>query len=391
MPQDEGAEGSRGAGVRRRRRLLVWVGVVLAAVLVLTALAAPVVLQTITRQAPARLALGDRHGCVVTASGTVKCWGANDQGQLGDATTVQRAAAVEVQGLSGVESLAAGGDHTCALAVGSVLCWGRNDRGQLGDSTTASSSVPVRIASLAGVVGIAAGRNHTCAVIGDGHVWCWGADGLGELGDGGTTDSATPVEVVGLPIAANAVSASASSTCAVTVRGRVQCWGDNSDAQLALPASDPVPTAHPALGLAPRVSRVSAGDTHSCALTLTGGVLCWGAGEAGQLGDGSGESRSDAAGVSGLGLGVADVVAGSGRSCAVRSAAAWCWGAEGVGAGSTTPIETVPSGVRAIALGGQHACALVDSGVTCWGSNDSGQLGNGTTTDSSTPVAVAGL
>lgn len=75
----------------------------------------------------------------------------------------------------------------------------------------------------------------------------------------------------------------------------------------------------------------------------------------------------------------------------MRSAAAWCWGAEGVGAGSTTPIETVPSGVRAIALGGQHACALVDSGVTCWGSNDSGQLGNGTTTDSSTPVAVAGL
>ena len=193
----------------------------------------PAWLESVTGQVPRHLVAGRQHTCMVTASRGVVCWGDNSRGQLGDATTLTRSGPIAVTGLADVTSLASGtGDHTCALVNGSVWCWGLNDRGQLGDGTTTSSSIPVNVTGVTTAVGLAAGARHSCAVLTDGHVRCWGANGVGELGDGSSNDSTTPVEVVGLPTAMSAVTSSAGSTCAVTRRGRVQCWGSNQSGQL---------------------------------------------------------------------------------------------------------------------------------------------------------------
>jgi alpha-tubulin suppressor-like RCC1 family protein len=183
-----------------------------------------------------QVAPGEDHTCAVTSEGAVKCWGANDYGQLGDGTTTRRTTPVEVSGLgSGVSALGAGADHTCVLTSGGgVKCWGRNDYGQLGDGTTADRHTPIDVSGLAsGVSALSAGAAHTCAVTVEGGAKCWGDQGYGRLGDGRTGYlAATPVDVSGLAIGVVAVAAGGVHTCALTSGGGVKCWGGNYAGQL---------------------------------------------------------------------------------------------------------------------------------------------------------------
>jgi alpha-tubulin suppressor-like RCC1 family protein len=147
----------------------------------------------------AGIAAGDNHTCAVTRAGGVKCWGDNTNGQLGDGTRTERPAPVDVSGLaSGVAALAAGGRHTCAFtSAGGVKCWGRNRLGQLGDGTTTERHAPVEVSGLTnGVAALTAGFYHTCALTSAGAVKCWGDNGSGQLGDGTSSDRHTPVEVI---------------------------------------------------------------------------------------------------------------------------------------------------------------------------------------------------
>lgn len=181
---------------------------------------------------------GAVSACAVTAAGAVKCWGNNENGQLGDGTTTHRSTPVDVVGLdSGVTSVSVSGDncsfdsvfqsHACAVTeTGGVKCWGGNFAGQLGDGTNTSSSVPVDVVGLtSGVVAVSAGGCHTCALTEAGGVKCWGHNYGGRLGDGTTTDRNVPVDVVGLESGAAAVSGGSRKTCALTASGEVQCWG----------------------------------------------------------------------------------------------------------------------------------------------------------------------
>jgi alpha-tubulin suppressor-like RCC1 family protein len=136
-----------------------------------------------------------------------------------------------------------------------------------------------------GVVSISAGWDHTCAVTSTGAVECWGYNGYGQLGDNTTTYRPVPVGVVGLSSGVVSVSAGAAHTCALTSTGAVKCWGSNGSGQLGDNTTTDSPVPVDVVGLSSGVVSVSAGQNDTCALTSTGAVKCWGYNGYGQLGD----------------------------------------------------------------------------------------------------------
>lgn len=331
------------------------------------------------------LAVGHYHTCVVTNLGSVKCWGRNDDGQLGDGTRSNRMTPTDVVGLaSGVRALAAGGYHTCALLItNSVKCWGRNDNGQLGDGTGSGRAQPVDVIGLSsGVVMIAAGIMHTCALMTTGSVKCWGNNTYGELGDNSLTWRRIPVDVVALTNGAE-VFANGYHTCAIDLEGAAKCWGANAYAQLGdgTTTNRLLPTN--VLTLTQNVTTMAAGGGHTCALQL-GIVYCWGNNTYGQLGNGAG-SRIFPDPVVGLSGTVTMLSASSNHTCAIVNDGAYCWGynySGAIGDGTTqnrpAPVQVsgLITGLHLINTGQLHTCALVNHAVQCWGDNEYGQLGN---------------
>jgi alpha-tubulin suppressor-like RCC1 family protein len=354
-------------------------------------------------QAAPSLSTGGSHTCAVGRSGAARCWGLNEFGQLGDGTTTNSNIPVAVAGLSaGVRTIAADWTHTCALTTeGGVLCWGQNGEGQLGDGTTTNRSTPVAVSGLtSGATAIAAGDFHSCAVTTAGETLCWGFNQSGQLGDGTTTNSNVPVHVSGLSSGVIAITAGVLHTCALTTAGEALCWGWNGSGQLGDGTTTMRTTPVAVSGLSSGVIAIAAGGEQTCALTSGGGVLCWGQNNHGQLGDGTTTSSSVPVHVSGLSSGVIAIAAGGEQTCALTQVGGvLCWGQNEAGqlGDGTTTMRTTPvavsglsSGVIAIATGEAQSCALAGATevVTCWGSNEFGQLGDGTTTNSTTPVEI---
>ncbi len=352
----------------------------------------------------AQVSTGGAHTCAVMLDGGVKCWGDNRSGQLGDGTIRSHSAPVAVLGLTEkVVMISAGGAHTCAVtAIGGVKCWGHNGSGQLGDGTTVNRSMPVDVVGLTGSVqAITAGIRYTCALMTNGDVQCWGNNDLGQLGDGTTSARLTPVTVIGLADSVQSLDAGQQHTCALVHDGSVKCWGDNGHGELGDGTTVTRLTPVAVVGLPGDMQAVSAGDAFSCALTVAGGVKCWGHGTSGQLGNGRFVERQlTPVDVVDLLLGVKALSAGDAHTCVIQADdAAGCWGLNytgQVGAGSPasniwrpTGVVGLTSAVMGIAANSLHTCALLaDGAVKCWGWNDYGQLGDGTTITRRAPVAV---
>ena len=251
-------------------------------------------------------------------------------------------------------------------------------------------------------IGVSVGNEYTCALTSAGGVLCWGENISGQLGDGTTTDRTTPVDVVGLTSGVAAVSAGGYHTCALTTTGGLKCWGRNLFGQLGDGTTTNRTTPVDVVGLTSGVSAVSAGEDHTCALTTAGGVECWGRNNHGQLGDGTTTDRTTPVDVVGLPSGTAVVSAGLTHTCVVTTAGgAKCWGDNvfgQLGDGTTvdrvvpTDVTALTSGAAAVSAGFRHTCALTTAGgAKCWGSNFVGQVGDGTTTDRTEPVDVTAL
>jgi len=346
------------------------------------------------------LATGESHTCALFEDRRVMCWGWIGYGQFGGRIIPYRSTPMDVNGLtSGITSLTAGEDHTCAVSTGGVVkCWGDNDRGQLGDGTTTDHSTPVDVSGLtSGVTTLVAGDRYTCALLDGGGVKCWGLD-ITRL-----TYYTEPRDVSGLTSGVTALAAAFRHTCALTSAGGVKCWGANYDGELGDGTTTDRITPVDVYGLSRGVIALAAGENHTCALLDGGGVKCWGGNGFGQLGDGTMEQRSTPVDVSGLSSGVTALAAGDRSTCALLDGGGVkCWGAnwygqlgDGTMEQRSTPVDIsgLSSGVTALAMGGYgYTCALTSAGgVKCWGWNHFGRLGDGTTTNRSTPVDVYGL
>jgi uncharacterized repeat protein (TIGR01451 family) len=351
------------------------------------------------------IAAGGFHTCALNAAGGVRCWGNNDDGQLGDGTAIDRLTPVDVVSLtSGITSIAAGGYHTCALTIaGGVKCWGRNDSGQLGNATTTDSLTPVDVNGLtSGVIAISAGHFHTCARLSGGSIKCWGNNSYGQLGDGTKANRLTPVDVNGLSSGVVLIVAGEWHTCALASGGSAKCWGNNGSGRLGDGTTIDRLTPVSVSGLASGVMAISAGYSHTCAVTNTGGAKCWGLNYSGQLGDGTTTDRLTPVSAAGLSNGLSFITAGGSHTCALTSAGREiCWGDNSsgqLGDGTTinritpTEVSSLLGSVVATVAGAEHTCALTASnGVKCWGGNRHGQLGNDFLAYRVAPVDVAGL
>ncbi|MFZ3266287.1 MAG: choice-of-anchor D domain-containing protein [Terriglobales bacterium] len=365
------------------------------------------------------IAVGGSFSCALLSGGTVECWGYNYSGQLGNSTNSGTLNAnplpLPVSGLSGaVTAIAADDDHTCALLVnGTVQCWGANSNGELGNGNTTNSSTPVGVSGLSGpATALAAGSSFTCALLSNGTVECWGSNYYGQLGNDSNTSSDVPVAVSSLSGAA-AVAAGVEHTCALLANGTVQCWGLNEFGQLGnggntntdAPGTPVSGNTLPGAG----AKQISSGEYTTCTLISDGTVQCWGSnGVVGQLGIGSTEaSSSTPVQVIDLSGPVKAVSVGEDHACAlVADSTVECWGYDYYGqvgndasvTGVTSPVPVVIdasntklSGVKAIAAGYYHTCALLANGmVDCWGFNNGGQLGtdNNTTSYVAVPATV---
>lgn len=400
------------------------------------------------------VAAGSGHACAVLADKTAVCWGQNSYGQLGNGNTGSGNTPIPVTGLTNVVAMTTGSIHTCALLVDTtVKCWGYNTSGELGDGSNGYNPLPVSVGGgLTNVVSISASSSKTCALIGDGSVKCWGDGSYGQMGDGSASWGARrlPVSVSGLS-GVRSISSGYLQTCAVLADNTVKCWGGGADpyaysVNILSPLTitgvsnvDKISTHYNSVcatllsseikcwgspnalnygdgihstnynqravaTLYPNLTNIKSaaiGLSHTCVLSNSGAVSCWGNSNAGQLGDGTTTTlRFDPGPVTAL-SNVTEIKSSTYSVYAlINNGTVYAWGYNNDGqlGDGTTSLRPSPvavsglSGAISIEAGLTHACAiLTDTTVRCWGSNGKGQLGDGTTTQRLTPVTVVGL
>ncbi|HYN74757.1 MAG TPA: putative Ig domain-containing protein [Candidatus Limnocylindria bacterium] len=233
---------------------------------------------------------GHYHSLAVLADGTVRSWGYNNYGQLGNGSTTGRSTPGVVTGLSGVASVFGGRDMSYALLTsGSLRAWGNNPNGELGDGTTTQRRTPVAVSGITSAIAVAGGRNHGLALLANGTIKAWGLNTYGQLGDGTTTNRTTPITVSGVTNAV-AIGAGAEHSLAVLADGRVLSWGRGYRGALGSGSTSNRLVPGAVNGL-PAITSVDAGRDHSLAVAADGRLFSWGFDDFGQLGDGLAANR----------------------------------------------------------------------------------------------------
>jgi alpha-tubulin suppressor-like RCC1 family protein len=421
---------------------------------------------------PKSFSVGSNFVCALLGDGSVVCWGSNGNGQLGtensDAVTSVGGAGNSLSTATPVNlglgktavGISAGAFHACTLLNdGTVKCWGLNTKGQLGQDNTQSIGYgppcttctlmrnlePVNLGTGMKALKVVAGSTNTCALLHDGTVKCWGENASGVLGQDNTTDAgcgvigtctlmadlpaistfgATGMKAIDLELGLG------NTACVILSNGTLTCWGSNSTGQLGLsPGSTTNAGCGAGGGCTPMSGldsvdlggsppkKVSIGSAHACAVRADGYATCWGEGANGRLGInsttdvgcGGGAGCAAANSVLAIGNSFKGIATGSGHSCGLLAdGKVYCWGKNNlgqlgrdntteVGNGTDTAMAVLASGggivftgsakVKQIGANGDTSCALLDSGeIQCWGDNTAGQLG----VDSTTGIGCGG-
>ncbi len=402
--------------------------------------------------------------CGVGQEGGASCFGDDEYGQLGVGRTLQRMSPGRVSLLRGVRGLWASARNACAIDDKEQLwCWGsnhwrafhgnpgihprpirlgagvkdlamgtrglyalmRDETGRVhvqaggkllqdhGAGPWDEYAYPHSVPDLDEAEQVVAGVRHGCERETEGVVKCWGSNAFGQLGEGSARSRKMPTPVL-LSSSVTQIATGGFHTCGMRDSGEVFCWGSNSNGQVG---PGPTWTCKTRARIYPCVRKprqvlgaegivsLAAGQWHTCGLTKTGKVVCWGANHRGQLGDGTTIERSEPKPVKGI-ANVKKLAVGDQHACAVtRSGTVWCWGDDGHGElGRTTkdkcgvwkePCGLIPAPVEGIedatevAAGWEFSCAIREEGtVWCWGNNHRGALGKGEAVDETEPVAV---
>jgi alpha-tubulin suppressor-like RCC1 family protein len=380
-----------------------------------------------------QVAAGYSFACALLTDGTVRCFGDNTTGQIGQGAATDATAKFltpqQVPGLANVQMLAATSSAICALGADhTIQCWGSNTSGELGrggspDLTLTKHSTPAAVVGIndATFIGGASG-GHFCAVVTGGALKCWGNGASYQLGQGVSTTSSTPVSVcapgsTALPCTtasgASYVAGGDNFTCAIFpfAANAVACWGDNSFAQVGRTAT-PTPSPFPVL-MMPSFSatQLAAGNAMGCAAS-GGQAKCWGSNTADRLGAATMQikvvpplSVCTAADCSTTLMNVQKVTTYDESCCALAGGAVKCWGSNTggqLGDGTTATAKAsqgyaattaISSGVVDITAGGQSHYAIVsdraDRYLLGWGTDGNGELGNDAVDGGTTTVPIA--
>jgi len=361
--------------------------------------------------------------CGIGTTGSTVCWGDNSFGQLGNGATggfSTTPTPVATPGFS-LTAVSTGANSACGFtAVGQAYCWGDNGSHQLGNGTTTNSPTPTPVASAVIFRAVSMGAESSCGIDNIGAAYCWGAASTTPQSISAPTGvSFSPlVSVAGLFLVDSAVA------CAIATNGQAYCWGESDGGAVgngSANVTEPVPIAVVTPSGEAGFTVVSAGGEEATALpggqshfftcgvgSTTGTVYCWGDNSSGQLGNSSvaGLSLTPVPIIAPAGVTFAIVTAGRGHACALTTMGdLYCWGdntygqlGNGTTTASTTPVPvTTPVGLSfsSVSAGGAHTCAIASAPdpntAYCWGANSRGQLGNGTTDDQRRPVQVSTL
>ena len=312
------------------------------------------VASTSVRHSPI-VSVGQEHTCSLPSPKALYCWGMYEEIYGSSSTSINPTNILSSQ-LYELIDLSSQYSHTCFLnSAGEVMCFGKNNAGQLGLAYTDSYRSPSQVTAVnfpdqGKAVSMAAGYEFSCGLMRNGSVYCWGANNFGQLGDGTSMDSSVPV-LVQLSRPALAISLGQSHACALLDNNDLMCWGRNNVGQLGInsltDAATPTKSQLPASST-PVV--IDAGTSHTCTVLVNGSLYCWGLNSDGQLGDGTTTFRK-------------------------------------------IPVQSqLPIGYTAamVAVGESHTCVVSNrSSVHCIGSNDQGQLGDGSTSNSNAYVQTA--
>ena len=291
------------------------------------------------------------HSCAVLANGQVSCWGSGSRGQLGNGELADSKYPVTVKNIAGtgpllnVKEVAVGAQHTCALLENqTVKCWGLQGDGLLGNgkSEFGKVSVPTAVDGIDNAIQIATGGSHSCALLDDQGVKCWGYGGAGQLGVWGV--GSYPESLLfhkNLPVTVmieknvRQLALGRSVSCALMNDKTVQCWGGGSKGKLGRGDTEDGITPSEVKNLT-NVKKIVVGDSHSCALMEDKTVKCWGSAEDGRLGVGASNDQLIPANViysqvpfaQDLEISSAkDIAVGLASSCALlEDDSIFCWG-----------------------------------------------------------------